>query len=89
MSESTSFIWTPPPELVAQSNLTAFLLAVGEESYDSLAAKAEEDPAWLMQEVIKFCEIRFYRHQYRSQLHRQTSCNGGVGPDLSCLGRRR
>lgn len=95
MSESTSFIWTPPPELVAQSNLTAFLLAVGEESYDSLAAKAEEDPAWLMQEVIKFCEIRFYR-QYDEMLDVSRGeawarwCVGGTtNIVLNCIDKHR
>lgn len=95
MSESTSFIWTPPPELVAQSNLTAFLLAVGEESYDSLAAKAEEDPAWLMQEVIKFCKIRFYR-QYDEMLDVSRGeawarwCVGGTtNIVLNCIDKHR
>lgn len=95
MSESTSFIWTPPPELVAQSNLTAFLLAVGEGSYDSLAAKAEEDPAWLMQEVIKFCEIRFYR-QYDEMLDVSRGeawarwCVGGTtNIVLNCIDKHR
>jgi acetyl-CoA synthetase len=95
MSESTSFIWTPPHELVAQSNLTAFLLAVGEESYDSLAAKAEEDPAWLMQEVIKFCEIRFYR-QYDEMLDVSRGeawarwCVGGTtNIVLNCIDKHR
>jgi acetyl-CoA synthetase len=51
----------PPPELVAQSNLTAFLRATGQPDYDALAEKADADPAWLMQEVFRFCDVRFYR----------------------------
>jgi len=54
------YAWNPPPELVAQSNLTAFLRATGEPDYDSLAARAERDPAWLMEEVFRFCDVRFY-----------------------------
>jgi acetyl-CoA synthetase len=61
MPDATSYVWTPPPELVAQSNLTAFLRATGQADYDTLAAKAEADPAWLMEEVFKFCDVRFYR----------------------------
>ena len=58
---SVSYVWTPPPELVAQSNLTAFLQSTGQSDYDALAAKAEVNPAWLMDEVFKFCDVRFYR----------------------------
>jgi acetyl-CoA synthetase len=61
MSDATQYIWTPPPDLVANSNLTAFLQATGQRDYDDLAARADADPAWLMQEVFKFCDVRFYR----------------------------
>jgi acetyl-CoA synthetase len=61
MSSATSYVWTPPPELVEQSNLTAFLRATGQPDYDALAARAEANPAWLMEEVFKFCDVRFYR----------------------------
>jgi acetyl-CoA synthetase len=56
-----SYVWTPPPELIEQSNLTAFLHATGQADYDALAEKAEADPAWLMEEVFRFCDVRFYR----------------------------
>jgi acetyl-CoA synthetase len=61
MNDTTPYIWTPPSELVAASNLTAFLRFTGQKDYDELASKAEADPAWLMQEVFKFCDVRFYR----------------------------
>src|ERR1700760_1347598 len=61
MSNATAYVWTPPPELGAQSNLTAFLRTTGQSDYETLAAKAEADPAWLMEEVFKFCDVRFYR----------------------------
>jgi len=61
MSDATQYIWTPPPDLVAQSNLTAFLRATGQRDYDDLAARADADPAWLMQQVFAFCDVRFYR----------------------------
>ncbi|MBI5262558.1 MAG: AMP-binding protein [Bradyrhizobium sp.] len=56
-----AYLWTPPAELVEKSNLTAFLRATGQPDYDALAAKADADPAWLMQEVFRFCGVRFYR----------------------------
>jgi acetyl-CoA synthetase len=61
MKDATQYTWMPPPDLVAQSNLTAFLRATGERDYDDLAAKADADPAWLMEEVFKFCGVEFYR----------------------------
>jgi acetyl-CoA synthetase len=61
MNAAPPYLWTPPSELVAVSNLTAFLRVTGQKDYDDLASKAEADPAWLMQEVFKFCNVRFYR----------------------------
>ena len=65
MTDSPTYVWTPPPELVGQSNLTAFLRATGPPDYDALAAKADADPAWLMEEVFRFCDVRFYRRYDR------------------------
>ncbi len=62
MNDAPPYLWTPPSELVAASNLTAFLRFTGQQDYDRLASKAEADPAWLMQEVFKFCDVRFYRN---------------------------
>lgn len=61
MSDANRYVWGPSPDLVAQSNLTAFLRATEHEDYDSLAAAAEADPAWLMEQVFKFCDVRFYK----------------------------
>jgi len=61
MNDATQYLWMPPSELVAQSNLTAFLRATGHRDYDDLAAQAETDPAWLMRAVFSFCDVRFYR----------------------------
>lgn len=62
MNNDNQYAWEPPPELVAQSNLTAFLRMTDQPDYDALAAKADADPAWLMEAVFKFCDVRFYRH---------------------------
>lgn len=61
MNEMNSYAWQPPSDLVAQSNLTAFLRMTGQPDYDALATKAEADRAWLMEAVFKFCDVRFYR----------------------------
>jgi len=65
MTDSPTYVWTPPPELVGQSNLTAFLRATEQPDYDALAVKADADPAWLMEKVFRFCDVRFYRRYDR------------------------
>lgn len=64
MSENTAvtdtpFDWTPTPELIEGSVLTAFLRHVGEQSFESLSARADADPGWLMEQVFQFCDFRF------------------------------
>ena len=90
-----SYLWTPPSELVERSNLTAFLRATGQPDYDALAAKAEADPAWLMEEVFDFCDVRFYRRHDRmldlSRGHPWARwCVGGTtNIVLNCIDRHR
>ncbi len=55
------FDWTPTPELIENSVLTAFLRKVGEPNYESLRARADADPGWLMEQVFAFCDFRYYR----------------------------
>jgi acetyl-CoA synthetase len=95
MNDATQYMWTPPPELVAQSNLTAFLRATGQPDYDDLAAKSDADPAWLMEEVFKFCDVRFYRH-YDAMLDLSRGqpwarwCTGGTtNIVLNCIDKHR
>jgi acetyl-CoA synthetase len=54
------FDWTPTPELIESSVLTAFLKKVGEPDYESLCARADADPGWLMEQVFAFCDFRYY-----------------------------
>jgi acetyl-CoA synthetase len=95
VTEQISYIWVPPPELVADSNLTAFLRATGQSDYDRLAARAEADPAWLMEEIFRFCDVRFCRHYDRmlDASHGQPWARWCVGGTtnivLNCLDRHR
>jgi acetyl-CoA synthetase len=95
MTEETSYIWTPPAELVANSNLTAFLRATGQADYDGLAARAEADPAWLMEEVFRFCDVRFYRRYdkmldvSRGEPWAQWCVGGTTNIVLNCIDRHR
>lgn len=59
------FDWTPTPEVVDGSVLTQFLQRVGEPDYESLCARADSDPGWLMEQVFAFCDFRFYRRPER------------------------
>ena len=95
MNDATQYLWTPPPELVAQSNLTAFLRATGQPDYDDLAAKADADPAWLMEQVFKFCDVRFYRHYdamldlSRGQPWARWCVGGTTNIVLNCIDKHR
>ena len=90
-----SYVWTPPPELVEQSNLTAFLRATGQSDYDALAARADADPAWLMQEVFRFCDVRFslpYRQMLdlsRGQPWARWCLGGTTNIVLNCIDKHR
>ena len=95
MSDANHYVWEPSPDLVAQSNLTAFLHATGHANYDSLAAAAEADPAWLMREVFKFCDVRFYK-PYDTMLDTSRGepwarwCAGGTtNIVLNCIDKHR
>ncbi|MBI1959062.1 MAG: AMP-dependent synthetase, partial [Candidatus Rokubacteria bacterium] len=57
----SEFVWTPTPELIAQSTLTAFLRHTGCADYDALVRRADSEPAWFWGEVIRFFDLRFYR----------------------------
>jgi acetyl-CoA synthetase len=95
MNAAPPYLWTPPSELVAVSNLTAFLRVTGQKDYDDLASKAEADPAWLMQEVFKFCNVRFYRGYdqmldvSRGQPWARWCVGGTTNIVLNCLDKHR
>ena len=59
-STKRPFDWVPTPEIVANSNLTAFIRKTGEPDLAALSSRADADPAWLMQQVFEFCDFRFY-----------------------------
>lgn len=59
-STKRPFDWVPTPEIVANSNLTAFIRKTGEADLAALSSRADADPAWLMQQVFEFCDFRFY-----------------------------
>ncbi|WJR76679.1 AMP-binding protein [Bradyrhizobium sp. NP1] len=90
-----AYLWTPPAALVEQSNLSAFLRATGQPHYDALAARANADPAWLMEEVFRFCDVRFYRKYdrmldlARGQPWARWCVGGTTNIVLNCLDKHR
>ena len=89
------FEWVPSPEIVAGSNLTAFLKQVGLPDHASLLARSEADPAWLMQQVFDFCDVRFHTPFERmldttDGIEWARWCIGGTtNIVLNCLDRHR
>lgn len=94
-SVKSAFEWLPSAQGMADSNLSAFLRQTGEATLENLSARADEDPAWLMQEVMSFCDFRFYK-PYTQMLdtsqgiERASWCVGGTtNIVLNCLDRHR
>lgn len=58
---NTDFDWKPTPELIKGSVLSAFLRHVDEKDFETLSARADADPGWLMEQVFQFCDFRFYQ----------------------------
>ena len=94
-ADTRPFAWLPTPRLVAESNLTAFLREVDSPDYETLLARAEADPAWLMQQVFEFCDLRFYEPYTRlldtsDGIEWAHWCVGGTtNIVLNCLDRHR
>jgi acetyl-CoA synthetase len=94
-STKRPFDWLPPSEVVAKSNLSAFLRKSGQPTLEALTQRADSDPAWLMQQVFEFCDFRFYR-PYSRMLDTSRGiewarwCVGGTTSIvLNCIDRHR
>ena len=60
MSEK-AIAWVPDAATVARANLTAFMRALGVESYEALLRRADEEPAWFYDGLLRYLDYRFYR----------------------------
>lgn len=56
-----SIAWTPDAATIAQANLTGFLRALGAANYDELLARADAEPEWFFDALLKYLDYRFYR----------------------------
>jgi acetyl-CoA synthetase len=55
------FVWHPPLNLVAQSNLQQFINKHGLGSYDELMRRSTTDIAWFWNAVLSDLDIQFYK----------------------------
>ena len=54
------FVWHPPPDLIAQSNLQEFIKKHGLGSYNELMRRSTTDIAWFWDAVLRDLDIQFY-----------------------------
>lgn len=93
--DQTAFEWEPPAELIESSILTQFIRRTGLANLGELRAQADRDPAWLTQEVLDFCDFRFF-DKYRQILddsrgieHARWCVGGTTNIVLNCIDRHR
>ncbi len=55
------FVWHPPPELIAQSNLQRFIEKHALASYRELMRRSTTDIAWFWDTVLGDLDIQFYK----------------------------
>lgn len=92
---SEGYAWWPDEAVRRHSNWQAFIDATGLAGYAELAARADNDPAWFWDALIRFLGIRFYR-PYREVLDLSEGlafprwCVGGTtNLALNCLDKHR
>jgi acetyl-CoA synthetase len=59
--QSGEIVWRPGRELVESCTLTAFLREHGLADYDALVRRADEEPEWFWNAIIRRFDIRFFR----------------------------
>jgi acetyl-CoA synthetase len=93
--DPAGFAWMPSPDRVQGSVLARFLRYTGMTDFDSLASRADRDPAWLNEQVLAFCDFRFYRpytrilDTQRGIEHADWCVGGTTNIVLNCLERHR
>jgi acetyl-CoA synthetase len=55
------FVWHPPPDLIAQSNLQRFIEKHELGSYDKLMRRSTTDIGWFWDAVLSDLDIQFYK----------------------------
>ncbi|MFA7438605.1 AMP-binding protein, partial [Castellaniella sp.] len=88
-------VWRPDAATLEAANLTRFMRALGVDSFESLNRRADADPAWFNEGLIRFLDYRFER-PYEQVLDLSDGlpfarwCVGGrTNVVLNCLDRWR
>ena len=58
---ASEIVWQPDAATIAASNLAAFMRALGVASYEELLERADREPAWFFDALLKHLDYRFYR----------------------------
>jgi acetyl-CoA synthetase len=61
MSDQDRYAWQPDARTVAQANLTRFIRALGAADYDELLRRADAEPEWFYDGLLKHLDYRFYK----------------------------
>ena len=61
MSTDSQYYWHPTEQHIADAKITAFMKHLDIANYKELIKKADADPGWYFDQVIKYCDIRFYK----------------------------
>ncbi len=56
-----AYAWQPDARTVAEANLTRFIAALGVADYDELLRRADAEPAWFYDALLKHLDYRFYK----------------------------
>ena len=65
-AQQRAIVWHPDPQIIAQSNIARFLAAAGipradPEGYNALLERADADPEWFWNLVIRETGVQFYQ----------------------------
>lgn len=66
MSAETEFAWRPDPNFAAATNMAGLMRTLGVASYDELLVRADAEPGWFFEGVLKHLDYRFYRPYTRA-----------------------
>ena len=95
LSGPSGVVWRPDAAMVEGANLTRFMRELGVDSFEALNERANRDPEWFHDALIRFLDYRFERPYERvldlsDGLPFAHWCVGGVtNVVLNCIDRRR
>lgn len=60
MADQPEYAWQPDAQTAAKANLARFIRALGVADYDELLRRADAEPAWFYDGLLKHLDYRFY-----------------------------